>query len=466
MRGVYRSVMVLTAAGMVIGGLFVASANAMQFSSSDFVIDAATLNNVGGFSSSSNYQLTSSGGEAAIGDGSGGSYKLAAGYVAQIITPAITVTTQPSSLVAYYPLDEGAGTLVHDDISNNSGTIEGAAGWFGSGKIGSNSVDITQSGSGDIRIPHSNSLPSGQVMTIEAWIRSSSYDGMYTIAGQWDWNNNNGAYAWQTTSAGTGLRFFMVQDNSDGGENYVDTADGLLSINTWQHVVLVYNGAEPNNDDRIKMYVDGVEQPLTVTGTIRTSINPNTADLYLGHFQGLNRYFEGAIDQVKIFDRALSSDEVAAEYNAQNQGVVTGLSLATVVPGASNSTTFDVITDTSGSSYNLAINQDHDLRNLQNASYTIPAISGSIASPAAWSEGTTKGLGFSVVSSTATAPSASWGAGSNYAALPSVATAFYTRSGIQNGKDTVALKLRSDVASVQPSGAYQNIMTITGTANP
>ncbi|HCR55626.1 TPA: hypothetical protein DIV49_01515 [Candidatus Saccharibacteria bacterium] len=97
---------------------------------------------------------------------------------------------------------------------------------------------------------------------------------------------------------------------------------------------------------------------------------------------------------------------------------------------------------------------------------TIPAISsGSIATPVAWSEGSTKGLGFTLLA----APSLDikWGSGANYAAYPGSSTTFFTRSGYLNGaKDTVEMRTRLDVATTQPPGGYQNTVTIVGTSTP
>src|SRR6187431_791284 len=87
------------------------SVHAMTFTSSNYVIDTAVLNNTGGSSSSTSYKLESSGGEAAIGEGTSGSYKLAAGYVAQLTSassPSITVTTQPNGLIGQYSFDEAS----------------------------------------------------------------------------------------------------------------------------------------------------------------------------------------------------------------------------------------------------------------------------------------------------------------------------------------------------------------------
>ena len=172
----------------------------------------------------------------------------------------------------------------------------------------------------------------------------------------------------------------------------------------------------------------------------------------------------GSIDEVRLFDRILTADEVKAEYNAQNTGSSSGLSLNVITPGASQIAEFDAIMQTDAPGYSLAIHQNHDLQFGVN---TIPAVAGSIASPLTWNEGTTKGLGFTLYSTTATAIPGTWSSGTAYAALPGSSTSFYTRTGYTAGaKDVLSLRLRSDVNTTQPSGFYENMMTITGTMTP
>lgn len=105
MRHHTRLVVVLGVLTATTAILWASLASAMTFSSSQYLIDSAVLNNVGGDSSSTSYQLTSSGGESAIGNGAGGSYKMPAGFVAQLPT-MLSLTVQPAGLVGYYPFDE------------------------------------------------------------------------------------------------------------------------------------------------------------------------------------------------------------------------------------------------------------------------------------------------------------------------------------------------------------------------
>lgn len=437
-----RVLLTVGAISLVVGAGFASSVTAMQFTSTDYLIDTAVVNNVGGYSSSTNYQLTSSGGEAAIGNGTSGSYRMAAGYVAQIITPAITVKTQPSGLVAYYPMDENSGTFIHDNsINANIGSFVNTPAWT-TGKIGNALTFDGATQAVNLASPAVTQI-TGQG-TVEVWMKSSSATGTQAILAKYG--------SWYVgMSAGKP----MIYDFSNSIA-CVGTAN--IANNVWHHIVVtLQNGVA----SATRIYVDGVQNQACTWTALNQTGTVTMAAQYDG--ASYSQYFNGSIDHVKIFSRVLGGGEVLAEYNAQNSGIETGLSLSTITPGVSNKTTFDVITLTSGSSYNLAINQDHDL---QNGAYTIPAMSGSIASPAAWSEGTTKGLGFTLKSTNATAIPASWNSGNSYAALPGTSTSFYTRTGTQSSTDVLGMQLRLDVATSQASGNYSNTMTVTGTANP
>ena len=136
-----------------------------------------------------------------------------------------------------------------------------------------------------------------------------------------------------------------------------------------------------------------------------------------------------------------------------------------VIPGSSRqgTSTIEALTDAPG--YTIGLAQNNDLTSGAN---TIPAISsGTINSPVSWNEGTTKGLGFSLLSTNATAIPAKWNSGSAYARLPTTTTTTYVRSGYTGGGiDTLTLRYRLDVDSTQPTGAYTSTVTYTGVITP
>lgn len=465
MFGVSRSrILRIMPSAALLAGLFLCATPAFadRFTSPNYTIDASTANNFGGTGTSTSYNLTSSGGESIVGNGSGGSYKLTQGYVAQL-EKSIQLNVQPSGLTNFFPLDEGVGTTAWDSSSNNTnGNLVGPT-WV-NGKIGG-ALNFNPATNNYTEVLDSPTLPSGQKATFSIWANQDALLANATLLSHWDYDlaTRSGSWAIQTGADSTRLRVFIADLAGDTGGNYVDSPVNSWPVTSWVQMIAVYDGTLTNTD-RVKIYINGVKQTTTTTGTIVTSLLNSTGPFRIGDFKGLNRYFNGKLDHVKLMNRALTDLEVKAEYDAQNVGNDTGLSLNTITPGASQIANFDTIVQTDASGYTLFTNQN---QNLTSGANTIPAVSGTIATPLTWSEGSTKGLGFSLAGTNATALPVKWGAGTAFAAFPNTSTSFYSRSGYTGGaKDIINMRLRADAISSQPIGAYTNVTTILGTMTP
>ena len=143
---------------------------------------------------------------------------------------------------------------------------------------------------------------------------------------------------------------------------------------------------------------------------------------------------------------------------------LSAIDFGTIVPGTSTTRTNNVRILTDASDYNLMINSN---QNLTSGANTIAASGiGTIAAPTTWTEGTTKGMGFSVASSTPTLPPL-WSTGTKYAVIPTSATTFFNRTGVGGGvQDVYGLNFRLDATNTQVSGTYTNTLTFTGVTNP
>jgi hypothetical protein len=88
-------------------------------------------------------------------------------------------------------------------------------------------------------------------------------------------------------------------------------ASAPVLLNSWHHIVYVADGAE------LKCYNDGVIQSQTDIKTINTSFSQTAASLIIGNggAYGKEHYFTGAIDDIKMYNRALSEDDVKELYN-------------------------------------------------------------------------------------------------------------------------------------------------------
>ena len=85
-------------------------------------------------------------------------------------------------------------------------------------------------------------------------------------------------------------------------------ASTALPLSTWSHVLCTYDGAN------IRVYINGLPSGTTPaqTGLITST---NATALNVGRDSAGSGYFNGTIDEVKIYGFALSSDEVKTEYN-------------------------------------------------------------------------------------------------------------------------------------------------------
>lgn len=142
----------------------------------------------------------------------------------------------------------------------------------------------------------------------------------------------------------------------------------------------------------------------------------------------------------------------------------TVMTIPTVIAGSPQSQNLNIEIVTDAPSYSLAISQNGNLDN--GSGQTIPKITSTIDNPALWSEGQTKGFGFSVTGATSGVPS-QW-SGPSFAQFPdlSTPTTFYTRAGQPSGTDTVELTYKLDTEISQAAGTYTNTTTITGTITP
>jgi|GEM_PF-619849 len=203
----------------------------------------------------------------------------------------------PSGMVGWWPGDGNA----NDIVGGNNGTPVNGAG-FAPGIVGQafsfNGANQT------VTVPSSPSLSFGTTspLTVELWAyRTSSADPMHLVGKR----NACGDLNYQMAvnmGTGEGLCF------GDGDGNEV--ASGLdLPINTWTHLAGTFDGTN------FRLYVNGV-----LTATQAGTLGPvNSVPLEIGG-SGTCPMFAGLIDELSIYDRALSSDEVAAIYSAGTFG--------------------------------------------------------------------------------------------------------------------------------------------------
>ena len=283
---------------------FVQLAHADRFTSSGYIIDASEIgNSFGGDSSDSDYTLTSSGGESIIGQGSGGSYTLDSGYVAQLEN-SLQLSVQPSDLEFHYSFDETSGSFVRDTSANDyNGTTVSSPSW------GSGQVDNALSLNGSSQYVTGADVDVSGTVTVGAWVYPTSTQSSTIVS-------KNSTTSDSQTNLTLASSVPTIQMTIGGSSTTATDTGNALPNNTWSYVVATYDGSN------LRLYVDGTVVDTTpATGVIST----NNLLWTIGRFADSgSSYFAGAIDEVKMYSRALSANEIKAEYNAGAAGSAAG----------------------------------------------------------------------------------------------------------------------------------------------
>jgi len=209
-------------------------------------------------------------------------------------TPTPTVTPPVSGLVAAYGFNEGSGTTVNDASGyRNTGTLQGGASWTTSGKYGK---AISFNGtSALVGIPNSPLLQLRTAMTLEAWVNPSRLTGVWRDV-IYKGNDNYYLEADSTSS----------KPATRGAIGSPLFGTGKLTTSTWTHLAGTYDGAT------VRLYVNGVQvSNRAQTGQIAISTNP----LQVGGDSIYGQYFPGKIDEVRVYNRALSAAEIQHDMN-------------------------------------------------------------------------------------------------------------------------------------------------------
>lgn len=217
----------------------------------------------------------------------------------------------PDDLVSWWP---GEGNA-NDIADANNGTLQGGA-TFATGRVGQ---AFSFDGNGDfVQVPDSANLDITDKITLDAWIKTSGtndFSGIVGKIGSIDPDTRKGYLL--GVNALSKLRCDMVLDRSSApcciqGQG---TAVSTTSVEggNWHHVACTYDGAE------VKVYVDGV---LEATVAYTNGIGLNNEPLRIGRdpFSAPNRDFNGLIDEVEVFNRALTDDEIEAIFEADSAG--------------------------------------------------------------------------------------------------------------------------------------------------
>jgi hypothetical protein len=218
------------------------------------------------------------------------------------IAMAVTVSASTmDGLISYWPLDESAGNVAADVAGGHDGTKQGGAVWQ-SGKLGN---CINTNGSGYIVIPEHVDLRPAAGVSMQAWVNISSFSMWYGIAGniQDNGSNESGYYLYTT---GSGVDWYV----SVTSDHRFKTASTSASTGVWTHFVGTFDGGT------VRLYKNG-QLAASVPGSGRVSWRFMPLDMNIGRYHDDNENFllNARIDEVALWGRALTQEEVTFLYN-------------------------------------------------------------------------------------------------------------------------------------------------------
>ena len=219
-----------------------------------------------------------------------------------------TLNVTNSGLVAYYDFDGDA----NDESGNsNNGTITNAT--LTADRHGNSNKAYSFDGNNSyVEIPWTGSIRVEGDITMSVWLnikdKENNYSGGYgriirapsDYYEMWvNWNNS-------------GVNNRSVYARSGGQGISLSSNENILE-ETWNHVVYTYTS------DTLRIYVNGSEVSKQFKNWDWNNSLPGSGNLYIGAYGPNNNTFLGSLDDVRIYERALSATEISALYSVESE---------------------------------------------------------------------------------------------------------------------------------------------------
>ncbi len=201
-------------------------------------------------------------------------------------------------LVGWWRLDEGSGTIAYDSSSyRRDGSFQGNPQWV-AGKIGG---ALEFDGDDHVVVPDAADI-NPESITMATWVYFND------VSGRQDFVSRNDDYAFSLGGNPMNGKIWAII-TTDG--DWLDVGgETLIELEQWYHVALTYDA----DTKMLTLYLDGEKDG---EGSAPTGMEHRLGgSLTIGTYQ--TRYLEGRLDEIKIWDEALSADEI--QFAMQGEG--------------------------------------------------------------------------------------------------------------------------------------------------
>jgi hypothetical protein len=244
------------------------------------------------------YLVVGGGGGSGTISGAGGAGGLRTSYNNSTTTTNSLNFPSGKTAIATYMLDNNAtdisgnynGTEVN--ITYNTGKYGGAAVFNGS----SSRIQVASTATAPLNVSSGN-------FSISMWVNPSNLTNNNKLI--YKWGTSASLRNWIATITTNGV-LYVVEGTTAGDTLMLGTA--TIPTNTWTHIAITR--AQGGN---LVQYINGVA--TDTFSTQNRSLKTSTEPLYIGYQAGQTTNFTGLIDQVRIFNDSLTSDEVSKLYN-------------------------------------------------------------------------------------------------------------------------------------------------------
>ena len=257
--------------------------------------NTATLTPTSPLAGSATYTATVKGGAAdpRVKDVAGNA--LAANHTWSFTTAA---GSQLTGLIGAYSFNEGVGSIAGDASGNShTGTVTGAT-WTTSGKYGGT---LNFDGTNDlVTVADSAALDLTTGMTLSAWVHPTALSTWRTVLLK---ERSGGlVYALYASDQASHPNTYITI----GGSEFESTGPTALPLNVWNNLAATYDGSA------LRVYINGVQvSSRPVAGSLLSS----TGALRIGGNSVWGEYFQGLIDEVRIYSRVLTAAEIQTDMN-------------------------------------------------------------------------------------------------------------------------------------------------------